>query len=249
MGEGTLRNRVVAVTGASSGIGAATALACAEAGAAVALAGRRADRLEALAARISASGGRALPVAADVGQEADARAFVAAAHRELGRLDALVNNAGVMLLGSVLGARTADWRRMVDVNVYGALYCTHAALPLMVEAGRGHVVNVSSVGGRFAGPGSAVYNLTKWGLNGFSEALRQEVLEHGVRVTVVEPGAVVTELLDHNEPEIREPSERYLERIEPLRAADVADAIVYALTRPPHVAVNEILVRPTAQRG
>src|SRR5882762_10017586 len=205
MGTGfDLSGQVVAVTGASSGIGEATALACAEAGAAVALAARRTDRIESLAARIVEQGGRAIAVQTDVGEESQARAFVERAHAELGRLDVLVNNAGVMLLGAIAGAETEEWRRMVHVNVFGVLYCTHAALPLMVQQGAGHIVNVSSVAGRFARAGSGVYSLTKFGVGAFSEALRQETAALGVRVTLIEPGAVATELSDHNRPEIRE---------------------------------------------
>src|SRR5438445_5439384 len=173
-----LSNQVVAVTGASSGIGEATALACARAGATVALAARRRDRIEALAGRIASEGGRALAVPTDVAQEAQARAFIGRTHAELGRLDVLVNNAGVMLLGPIAGASTEEWRRMIDANVFGVLYCTHAALPLMAEQGSGHIINVSSVAGRVARAGSGVYNLTKFGGGAFSESLRQEAVAH-----------------------------------------------------------------------
>src|SRR4051795_11201501 len=169
-----LEGKAVAITGASSGIGEATALMYAERGAAVALTARRADRIEALAARIEDDGGRAVALPADVGDERQARAFVEHAYEHLGRLDVLVNNAGVMLLGPIEGADTEHWRRMVDANVFGVLYCTHAALPVMREQGSGHIVNVSSVAGRFARAGSGVYNLTKFGVGAFSEALRQE---------------------------------------------------------------------------
>src|SRR5881227_1271362 len=199
-----LSRQVVAVTGASSGIGEAAALACARAGAAVALAARRAERIEALAERIGKEGGRALAVQTDVGEESQARAFVERAHAELGRLDVLVNNAGVMLLGPIANAPTEEWRRMIHANVFGVLYCTHAALPLMAEQGSGHVVNVSSVAGRVARAGSGVYNLTKFGVGAFSESLRQEVAPAGLRVTLVEPGAVATELVTHNRPQIIE---------------------------------------------
>jgi clavulanate-9-aldehyde reducatase len=160
-----------------------------------------------------------------------------------------VNNAGVMLLGPVEGASTDDWRRMVDVNLLGLLYCTHAALPLMREGGGGHIVNISSVAGRIATAGSAVYNLTKWGVGAFSEGLRQEALHANIRVSLVEPGFVDTELQDHNEnPVVRDAIAKARDRIgEVLEAGDIADAIVYAVSRPPHVAVNEILVRPTRQ--
>ena len=246
---GALEGRVAAVTGASSGIGEATALALAREGAAVALGARREDRLQELAERIESEGGRALALRADVGDEASARAFVEGAHSRLGRLDILVNNAGVMLLGPVDGADVSDWRRMVDVNVLGLLYCTHAALPLMREGGGGHIVNLSSVAGRTASLGSAVYNFTKWGVGGFSEALRQEALHSGIRVTIVEPGYVETELQGHNEnPAVVQAIERMREQIgEPLQSEDIAAGIVYAVTQPPHVAVNEVLIRPTRQ--
>jgi clavulanate-9-aldehyde reductase len=242
-----LSGQVVAVTGASSGIGEATALACARAGAAVALAARRLDRIEALAQRIVADGGRAIAVQTDVGEESQARAFVQRAHSELGRLDVLVNNAGVMLLGPIENAPTEEWRQMIHANVYGVLYCTHAALPLMREQGSGHIVNVSSVAGRFARAGSGVYNLTKFGVGAFSESLRQEIAPAGLRVTLIEPGAVATELVEQNRPEIRQVIASVLAEVEPLRSEDIANAILYAISQPPNVAVNEVLVRPSQQ--
>jgi NADP-dependent 3-hydroxy acid dehydrogenase YdfG len=241
---------VAAVTGATSGIGEATALALAEAGADVSLAGRRGDRLEALAERIEEGGRRALAVPTDVTDEAQAGEFIRRTHSELGGLGILVNNAGVMLLGPVTGADTEEWRRMVEVNLLGLLYCTHAALPLMGEGGGGDIVNVSSVAGRQATLGSAVYNMTKWGVCGFSEALRQEALHAGIRVSLVEPGMVETELLDHNKhPMVIEAAKKLREQIgEPLRADDIARAIVYTVGQPRHVAVNEVLVRPAGQQ-
>ncbi|NLT06003.1 MAG: SDR family NAD(P)-dependent oxidoreductase [Solirubrobacterales bacterium] len=246
-----LEGKAAAITGASSGIGEATALALAEAGAAVALGARRADRIEAIAERIGAAGGRAVALEVDVSDETAANAFVAGAHERLGGLDVLVNNAGVMLLGPVEGADTGEWRRMVEVNLLGLLYCTHAALPLMRAGGGGHVVNVSSVAGRRAAAGAAVYNLTKFGVTAFSEALRQEALHSGVRVTCVEPGFVETELQAHNtNPVVLEGVERIREQIgEVLQATDIAAAVAYAVCQPPHVSVNEILVRPTGQRN
>jgi clavulanate-9-aldehyde reducatase len=248
---GALDGRVAAITGASSGIGEATALELARAGAAVALGARRKQKLDALVERIEADGGSALALETDVSEEGRARSFVETAHRELGGLSILVNNAGVMLLGPVEGANTEDWRRMLDVNVYGVLYCTHAALPLMRAAGGGDIVNVSSVAGRRADAGAAVYNLTKFGLTGFTEALRQEALHVGIRVTGVEPGMVETELQSHNtDPLVRQTVERARERIgTPLTAEDVARAIGFAVAQPPHVCLNEILVRPTRQRN
>jgi NADP-dependent 3-hydroxy acid dehydrogenase YdfG len=249
--SGALQGRAIAITGASSGIGEATALALAEAGAAVALGARRTDRIEKLAGRIRDAGGNAVAIAVDVSDEAQARAFIAGAHEQLGRLDGLVNNAGVMLLGPVDGADTAEWRTMVEVNLLGLLYCTHAALPPMREGGGGHIVNVSSVAGRHARAGAAVYNLTKFGVTAFSEALRQEALHSGIRVTCVEPGFVETELQGHNKnPLVQQGVKKMREQIgDVLQAQDIADAILYALSRPPHVSINEVLVRPTGQQG
>jgi NADP-dependent 3-hydroxy acid dehydrogenase YdfG len=242
-----LSGRVVAITGASSGIGEATALACVAAGASVALAARRADRIEALAERIADEGGTAIAVPTDVADERQARVFVEQTYERLGRLDALVNNAGVMLLGAVTGADTEEWRRMVDANLFGVLYCSHAALPLMQQQGSGHIVNVSSVAGRIASAGSAVYNMTKWGVNGFSEGLRQEALHANIRVTVVEPGAVETELIGHNSDAVQAMAAKLFEGVQALQATDIADAILYALGQPENVAINEILIRPTRQ--
>jgi NADP-dependent 3-hydroxy acid dehydrogenase YdfG len=174
---------------------------------------------------------------------------VQGATEQLGGLDVLVNNAGVMLLGPVEGADTEHWRRMIDVNLLGLLYCTHAALPIMRESGGGHIVNVSSVAGRSANAGSAVYNLTKFGVGAFSEALRQEALHSNIRVTIVEPGFVETELQGHNEiPAVRDAIEKMRENTgEVLQAGDIARAIVNAVVQPQYVSINEVLVRPTGQ--
>jgi clavulanate-9-aldehyde reducatase len=244
-----LTGQVVAVTGASSGIGQATALACARAGASVAVGARRVERIEELARQIEGEGGRAIAVPTDVGDEVQANAFVERAHGELGRLDVLVNNAGVMLLGPIENAPTEEWRRMIHANLFGVLYCTHAALPLMHAQGSGHIVNVSSVAGRVARAGSGVYNLTKFGVGAFSESLRQESVALGVRVTVVEPGAVATELPGHNRPEVLEQMAKRFAGVSPLSAEDIARAILYAIGQPPNVSVNEVLIRPTGQAG
>ena len=248
---GALDGRVAAITGASSGIGEATALELARAGATVAVGARRRDRLDGLVKEIEADGGRALAIEVDVSDEGQARSFVETAHSELGGLGILINNAGVMLLGPVEGADLEHWRRMMDVNVYGVLYCTHAALPLMREGGGGDIVNVSSVAGRRADAGAAVYNLTKFGITGFTEALRQEALHAGIRVTGIEPGMVETELQGHNEnPAVLQAIERAREKVgEPLTADDIARAILFAVQQPPHVCLNEVLVRPTGQRN
>jgi clavulanate-9-aldehyde reducatase len=243
---GPLEGRVAAVTGASSGIGEATARALSDAGASVALGARRVDRLEAIAEGLE---GPAIVREVDVSDEGQARDFIQAAHDELGGLHILVNNAGLMLLGPVADAEIEDWRRMIAVNLFGLLYCTHAALPLLTSGGGGDIVNISSVAGRRADAGAAVYNMTKFGVHAFSEALRQEALHQGIRVTTVAPGFVETELQGHNtNPLVRQAMERQREQIgEVLHADDIADAILHSVTRPPHVCVNEVVVRPSRQ--
>ncbi|NJC68478.1 SDR family NAD(P)-dependent oxidoreductase [Planosporangium thailandense] len=243
------------ITGASSGIGEAAARALAEQGAAVALVARRAERLETLATELRDRGGSALTIAADVADEQQARDAVELTVAELGRLDTLVNNAGVMLLGPAVHAPIDEWRRMVDVNLLGLLYCAHAALPHLLRAADGDprrvadLVNISSVAGRRATRGSGVYNATKHAVGAFSEALRQEVTARHVRVSLVEPGAVETELLSHNRPEILAELDQRFTGLERLRSADIADAVSYIVTRPRHVAVNEVLIRPTEQEA
>jgi NADP-dependent 3-hydroxy acid dehydrogenase YdfG len=241
-----LEGKVAAITGASSGIGEATAVALAEGGARVALGARRRDRLDALVERL---GDHALAIETDVTDEDQARAFIRRTRDELGSVDVLVNNAGVMLLGLLLMQSGDDWRRMIEVNQLGLLYCSHEALRVMAEQGSGHIVNVSSVAGRGAFAGSAVYNMTKWGVTGFSEALRQEALHVNVRVTCVEPGFVDTELQGHNtNPAVVDATEKMREQIgKVLEADDIAQAVLYAVSRPEHVSVNEVLVRPTKQ--
>jgi NADP-dependent 3-hydroxy acid dehydrogenase YdfG len=243
-----LAGKVALVTGASSGIGEATAVALAGAGAAVAIGARRGDRLDALSARLRDDGGRVLPLDLDVTREDACRAAVDRTRAELGGLDVLVNNAGVMLLGTIVGADTEDWRRMVHTNVLGLMYMTHAVIDGMVAQGSGDVVNVSSVAGRTARKGAGVYNASKWAVNAFSESLRQEVTARGVRVSLVEPGAVATELDTHiTQPAAREAAQRMRATMRPLQSEDVARAVLYLVTQPPHVAINEVLVRPTDQ--
>jgi NADP-dependent 3-hydroxy acid dehydrogenase YdfG len=249
-----LNGTVALVTGASSGIGEATAAALAGLGASVALVARRRDRLEQLAARIDEQGGRALVIEGDVSHVHQAEEAVEQAVSELGRLDTLINNAGVMLLGPVQGAPITEWQNMVNVNISGLLYCAHAALPHLLKAaedsprGVADMVNISSVAGRVSRAGSGVYNLTKHGVGAFSESLRQEVTQRHVRVSLVEPGAVGTELVSHNRPEIQEALRGSFGDIERMQAEDIADAISYIVTRPRHVAINELLIRPTEQQ-
>jgi len=249
--EPVLKGTVALVTGASSGIGAATASVLAARGAAVALAARRKDRLDALAADIREQGGTALVLECDVTDQEQAADAVTRAVADLGRLDTLINNAGVMLLGPVAGAPLSEWQRMVDLNVLGLLYCAHAAVPHLLQAAQdaprqvADMVNISSVAGRAARNGNGVYSLTKFGIGAFSESLRQELAGRYVRVSLVEPGATATELASHNRPEIRESIRSQLGQR--MQAEDIADAIGYVVTRPRHVAVNEMLIRPTEQ--
>jgi NADP-dependent 3-hydroxy acid dehydrogenase YdfG len=249
--EPVLKGTVVLVTGASSGIGAATATALAAQGAAVALAARRGDRLGAVAAEIRQQGGTALVLECDVTDQQQAAGAVERTVGELGRLDTLINNAGVMLLGPVVGAPMPEWQQMVQLNVLGLLYCAHAAVPHLLRAaadGPRHVadmVNISSVAGRAARNGNGVYSLTKHGVGAFSESLRQEVTKRYLRVSLVEPGATATELASHNRPEVLESIRSQFGQT--MAAADIADAITYIVTRPRHVAINEMLIRPTEQ--
>jgi NADP-dependent 3-hydroxy acid dehydrogenase YdfG len=248
-----LDGTVALVTGASSGIGEATARQLAGLGAHVALAARREDRLKDLQAEIEAAGGRALLLPADMTRRGDAEAAVRETVEEFGRLDILINNAGVMLLGPVLDAPVEEWERMVELNVLGLLYCAKAAIPHLLQAAEqeprrvADLVNISSVAGRQARLGSGVYNATKHAVGAFSESLRQEVTKRHVRVSLVEPGAVATELAGHNRPEVQESMAKRFADMERLEAEDIADAISYVVTRSRRVAVNEVLIRPTEQ--
>jgi NADP-dependent 3-hydroxy acid dehydrogenase YdfG len=248
-----LTSTVAVVTGASSGIGEATALAFAAEGATVAIVARRADRLEALAERIASIGPEPIVIAADLTDGSEAARVIGEVVAKAERLDILVNNAGVMLLGPVSGAPLEEWEQMIDINIRGLLYCSHAALPHLLDAAeRGprevaDMVNISSVAGRVVNAGSGVYNLTKHGVGAFSEALRQEVTQRHVRVGLIEPGATKTELVQHNRPEIQEVVARRFGDMPRLQAGEISEAIVYMVTRPRDVAINEILIRPTEQ--
>jgi NADP-dependent 3-hydroxy acid dehydrogenase YdfG len=249
--EPVLDRTVALVTGASSGIGAATAAALAARGAAVALAARRRDRLDTLAAGIRGQGGTALVLECDITDQQQAANAVEHTVAELGRLDTLINNAGVMLLGPAVGAPLAEWQQMVELNVLGLLYCAHASLPHLLRAAEdgprrvADMVNISSVAGRAARNGNGVYALTKHGVGAFSESLRQELAKRYIRVSLVEPGATATELASHNRPEVLAGLRAQFGQT--MQAEDIADAITYLVTRPRHVAVNEVLIRPTEQ--
>jgi len=243
-----LDGKVAVVTGASSGIGEATAEALAAEGAAVVVAARREERLADLAKRIEEGGGRVLAAACDVADEGQAQGLIRRAEEEFGRVDILVNNAGVMLLSRVGKGLSDEWRRMFDVNVLGLLYTTDAAVETMKRQGGGHLVNISSVAGRkVTRDASGVYAGSKHAVGAISEGLRHELLEENIRVTIVEPGAVATELTDHITDEDARESLGGLLNLEILQAEDIANAIVYAVTQPARVSVNEILIRPTQQ--
>jgi NADP-dependent 3-hydroxy acid dehydrogenase YdfG len=248
-----LQDTVALVTGASSGIGAAIARRLAVDGAAVALVARRRDRLDDLAATIRRDGGSALVLPADVTDQRQAVDAVERTVSELGRVDTVVNNAGIMLLGPALGTPTEEWDRMVALNVQGVLYVTHAALPHLAQAAAyaprqvADLVTISSTAGRVARPGAGVYALTKFGITAFAESLRQELLKQRVRVSVVEPGTVDTELVSHLREDVRQAARRQVASIEALRPEDIADAVSYIVTRDRRVAVNELLVRAAEQ--
>src|SRR3954454_5783253 len=249
-----LNGTVALVTGASSGIGDATARRLAEHGASVVVVARRKDRLDALVSEIESAGGTALAVEADITDRDQADRAVQSAIDRFGRLDILVNNAGLMLLGPVVGADVAEWERMIAINQNGLLYVTHAALPHLLAAaqdelrGVADIVNISSIAGRQAWPNFGVYNMTKFGVNGFTEALRQEVTKKHVRVGVLEPGAVATELVSHNNEQVQADLAADTDRIpEPLQPEDIADGITYMVTRSRRYSVAELWAMPTSQ--
>jgi NADP-dependent 3-hydroxy acid dehydrogenase YdfG len=243
-----LDGKVAVVTGASSGIGEATAEALAAEGAAVVVAARREDRLADLVERIRGNGGRMLAAVSDVADESQAHGLIQKAVEEFGGVDILVNNAGVMLLSSVGKGLSEEWRRMFDVNVMGLLYATDAAIEAMRRQGGGHLVNISSLAGRkVTRESSGVYAGSKFAVGAISEGLRQELLQDNIRVTIIEPGAVETELPNHITDEDARESLGGLLDLEILQSEDIAGAIVYAVTQPARVSVNEILIRPTQQ--
>ncbi|MDR7254276.1 NADP-dependent 3-hydroxy acid dehydrogenase YdfG [Nocardioides sp. BE266] len=246
-----LAGTVALVTGATSGIGYATAVALADRGASVVAAGRRGDRLDELVARIG--GTTCVAARADITVRADAEQAVSLAVDRFGRLDTVVNSAGVMLNGPSLEADVEDWEAMVDLNLKGLMYVTKASLPHLVasaaEGPRGvaDIVNVSSIAGRFANRNVAIYNATKFGVTAASESWRQEFSPLGVRVSVVEPGVVDTELFGHQRESVQEHYDRLFAEVERLHPGDVADVIAYIIDAPRRVAVAEVVVRPTDQ--
>ena len=249
----TLTSTVALVTGASSGIGQATARRLAAQGATVVLVARRQDRLDTLAKEIAADGGQAVALAADL-TDADAAADVVATTVErLGRLDTLVNAAGVMLTGDSVTSPLTEWQRMVDINLNGLLHLTKAALPHLVDAAGtsprrvADVVNISSIAGRWVIPNAAVYNATKFGVTAATEAWRQEYARRNVRFSVVEPGLVQTELLGHQQSAVQERMVARFADVEQLSADDIAEAVAYIVTSPRRRAVAEIVIRPTDQ--
>jgi NADP-dependent 3-hydroxy acid dehydrogenase YdfG len=236
--------KVIAITGASSGIGEASARRLAADGHRLLLGARRTDRLDRLVADITAAGGTAAARRLDVTDAVDVRDFVAAAGERYGRLDVMVNNAGVMPLSPLEALRTEEWDRMIDVNLRGVLHGIAASLPVMRAQGGGHIVNVASVGAYEVSPTASVYCATKFAVRAVSEGLRQESAGD-IRVTLVSPGVTESELADHiSDPAARELMRTY--RAVALPASAVADAIAYAVSRPPQVDVNEIVVRPAA---
>jgi NADP-dependent 3-hydroxy acid dehydrogenase YdfG len=243
-----LSNRIALVTGASSGFGEATALALSAAGAKVALAARRRERLDALAARIRDSGGEALVIVADLSKEAEAQRAVRETEAHFGQLDILINNAGVMYLEPIVEADLSRWRHMFELNMLGLIAATQAALPGMSARRDGHIVNVSSTAGRMANAGAAGYAATKFGVVGFSEALRKEVFKDRIRVTVIEPGVAATELREHiGHAATQQAINTWAESMRQLQPEDIANTIVFCVSQPAHVNINEVLMRPTDQ--
>lgn len=243
-----IKDKVAIVTGASSGIGYATALALAKAGAKVVTGARRTDRLEELDAEISKAGGESLSRKLDVTSKESCKEIANAALQKWGKIDILVNNAGLMPLSFIKKLKLDEWDRMVDVNVKGVLYMTAAVIPTMTEAKSGHIVNISSVAGRLVFPAGGVYCGTKHFVTAFSEALRQELsARSGIRVTCIEPGVVATELVNTITDEALSSFVEDTKKRETLQSEDIAESVVYALGTAEHVNVNEILIRPRTQ--
>ncbi len=243
-----VEGRVALVTGASSGIGEATVEVLARGGAKVVAAARRKDKLDALVSRITSAGGEAFALTADVSTPEAAAQMVRDAEAHFGRVDILVNNAGVMYLEPTAEADLGRWRHMLELNVLGLIAASQAALPGMRARRDGHIVNIASTAGRVANPNSAGYSASKFAVVGFSEGLRKELVKDRVRVTVIEPGVVETELRDHVvHEEARKGIDQFAASLRQLKSEDVANAILFAVSQPEHVCINEILMRPTDQ--
>jgi len=240
-----LNGKTYVITGASSGIGEATAEALVSAGANVMLGARREERLKDLADRL---GERAAYRVCDVTRRGDVGALAEGAANAFGRVDGVINNAGIMPLSTIRKGRVDEWDQMIDVNIKGVMYGIHAVLNRLIEQGGGDIVNVSSVAGHVTGPGFAVYSGTKWAVRAISDGLRQEVGSKGVRVTIISPGAVATELVHSIKDEKTKEAMTSQSSFTPIASEDIANAITYALSQPAGVSVNEILVRPTDQQ-
>lgn len=247
---GSLAGKVALVTGASSGIGEAVALGLSRSGARVAIAARRADRLEELVRRIAAGGGEAVAFPGDVADETFAQGIVARTVEQFGRIDILVNSAGIMPEGGVDTADLAQWRKVMDVNVMASLYTSKAAITPMRAQGGGDIINISSTAGRRVAAIFGLYSTSKQALNAMSESLRQEVGGQGIRVCVIEPGATGTELWEGvGNPELRQSVQQRAQREGALLASDIADAVVFVASLPPRANVSELLIRPTSDVG
>jgi len=244
----TIKGKVAIITGASSGIGYATALALAKAGVNVAIGARRTDKLKELENEIKNNGGEAFSQKLDVTKKIDCDAIVKQTIKKWGRVDILVNNAGLMPLSFVKNLKVDEWEQMIDVNIKGVLFCTAAVIPQMKEKKSGHIVNISSVAGRIVFPSGSVYCATKHAITAFSEGLRQELsARSNIRITCIEPGAVETELLNTITDESLQSFLDAAKKMQALKAADIADAILFAVQSPEHMNVNEVLIRPTTQ--
>ncbi|MGX7001609.1 SDR family oxidoreductase [Caballeronia sp. KNU42] len=247
--ESNIEGKVVVITGASSGLGEATARHLSARGAKVALGARRAERIQSLAEELIRNGGEAIAVTTDVTRHEDVKALVDAAVKAFGRVDVMINNAGLMPHSALERLKIDDWNRTIDVNIKGVLYGIAAALPYMKEQKSGHIINVSSVAGRTVRPGSAVYAATKSAVLMISEGLRQEVKPYDIRTTVVSPGAIATDLpASITEPDVADLVSKFYEQYA-IPAESFARAVAFAISQPPEMDVNEILFRPTRQEG
>ena len=245
----SIEGKVAIITGASSGIGYATALALSKVGVKVAIGARRTDKLEQLGNEITKNGGEVLVHKLDVTKKTDCDAFVDQTIKKWGTVDILVNNAGLMPLSFVKNLKVDEWEQMIDVNIKGVLFCTAAVIPYLKEKKAGHIVNISSVAGRIVFPAGSVYCATKHAIAAFSEGLRQELsVRSNIRVTCIEPGVVETELLNTITDESLKPFLESAKKMQGLHADDIANAILFAVQSPEHMNVNEILVRPTTQQ-